>query len=144
MLLTTSKGCYLRIILLFASFFWTLENSFAGSSDDEVGPVISSVSINSCVGSITISVTSGALPYSYEWKDSGGTVLPYTSFIASGLTAGNYTVEVTDNNGDSTGPATYTVTNPPDLVGTVVVNDVTCRGDSDAQVVITMGNGNPG
>lgn len=144
MLLTTSKGYYLRIILLFVSFFWTLENSFAGSSDDEMGPVISSVSINSCVGSITISVTSGALPYSYEWKDSGGTVLPYTSFIASGLAAGNYTVEVTDNNGDSTGPATYTVTNPPDLVGTVVVNDVTCRGDSDAQVVITMGNGNPG
>lgn len=144
MLLTTSKGYYLRIILLFISFFWTVENSFAGSSDDEAGPVISSVSINSCVGSITISVTSGALPYSYEWKDSGGTILPYTSFIASGLAAGNYTVEVTDNNGDSTGPATYTVTNPPDLVGTVVVNDVTCRGDSDAQVVITMGNGNPG
>jgi len=30
------------------------------------------------------------------------------------------------------------------LVGTVVVNDVTCRGDSDAQIVVTMGNGNPG
>ncbi|OEK07022.1 hypothetical protein BFP71_05025 [Roseivirga misakiensis] len=120
------------------------KSGYSRVSDEEAGPVISSVNINSCVGSITISVTSGALPYSYEWKDNAGNVLPFTSFIASGLAAGNYTVEVTDNNGDSTGPATYTVTNPPDLVGTVVVNDVSCRGDSDAQVVVTMGNGNPG
>ncbi|MFY0591611.1 PKD domain-containing protein [Roseivirga sp.] len=144
MLLTPSKGRYLRIILLFTSFFLIVNSGFSLISDEEAGPVISSVSINSCVGSITISVTSGALPYSYEWKDNMGTILPFSSFIASGLTAGNYTVEVTDNNGDSTGPATYTVTNPPDLVGTVVVNDVSCRGDSDAQVVVTMGNGNPG
>jgi len=141
---TTNKRYYLRIILLLILFSCTAKQGFSNEEEDQSGPVISSVSINSCVGSITISVTSGVLPYTYEWKDSGGTVLPFTSFIASGLTAGNYTVEVTDGNGDSTGPATYTVTNPPDLVGTVVVNDVTCRGDSDAQIVVTMGNGNPG
>lgn len=141
---TTIKRYYLRIILLFIPFLLAAKSAFSSESDEEAGPIISSVSINSCVGSITISVTSGVLPYTYEWKDNSGTVLPITSFIASGLSAGNYTVEVTDGNGDSTGPATYTVTNPPDLVGTVVVNDVSCRGDSDAQVVITMGNGNPG
>ncbi|MBO3698687.1 SprB repeat-containing protein, partial [Roseivirga sp. E12] len=141
---TTNKRYYLRIILLLILFSCTAKQVFSAEEEEQAGPVISSVSINSCVGSITISVTSGVLPYSYEWKDSGGTTLPFTSFIASGLTAGNYTVEVTDGNGDSTGPATYTVTNPPDLVGTVVVNDVTCRGDSDAQIVVTMGNGNPG
>ncbi|OEK02778.1 hypothetical protein BFP97_15135 [Roseivirga sp. 4D4] len=141
---TTNKRYYLRIILLLILFSCTAKLGFASEDEEQTGPVISSVSINSCVGSITISVTSGVLPYTYEWKDNGGTVLPFTSFIASGLTAGNYTVEVTDGNGDSTGPATYTVTNPPDLVGTVVVNDVTCRGDSDAQIVVTMGNGNPG
>lgn len=144
MSVTTNKRYYLRIILLLILFSCTAKQGFASEEEEQAGPVISSVNINSCVGSITISVTSGVLPYTYEWKDSGGTVLPFTSFIASGLTAGNYTVEVTDGNGDSTGPATYTVTNPPDLVGTVVVNDVTCRGDSDAQIVVTMGNGNPG
>ncbi len=144
MLVTTNKRYCLRIILLFILFSCAVKEGFASESEEQAGPVISSVSINSCVGSITISVTSGVLPYSYTWRDNMGNVLPYTSFIASGLTAGDYSVEVTDGNGDSTGPATYTVTNPPDLVGSVVVNDVTCRGDSDAQIVVTMGNGNPG
>ena len=121
-----------------------MSTAFLGRAEEnQAGPVIASVNINSCVGSITISVTSGVAPYTYEWRDSGGTLLPSTSFVADNLTADNYTVTVTDFNGDSV-TATYTVTNPPDLVGTVVVNDVTCRGDSDAQVVVTMGNGNPG
>lgn len=141
---TTNKRYCLRIIILFTLFSCAVSQLFASDNSDEAGPVISSVNINSCQGSISISVTSGVLPYSYVWRDSGGTVLAFTSFVASGLTAGDYSVEVTDGNGDSTGPATYTVTNPPDLVGAVVVNDVTCRGDSDAQVVVTMGNGNPG
>ncbi len=141
---TTNKRYYLRIILLLIFFACTVKHGFSSEIEDQAGPVISSVSVNSCLGSITISVTSGVLPYSYVWRDNLGNVLPYTSFVASGLAAGDYSVEVTDGNGDSTGPATYTVTNPPDLVGTVVVNDVTCRGDSDAQIVVTMGNGNPG
>lgn len=141
---TTNKRYYLRIILLFILFSCAVKQGFSSENEDQAGPVISSVNVNSCQGSISISVTSGVLPYSYVWRDNVGTVLPFTTFIASGLAAGDYSVEVTDGNGDSTGPATYTVTNPPDLMGTVVVNDVTCRGDSDAQIVVTMGNGNPG
>lgn len=141
---TTNKRYYLRIILLLILFTCAVKQGFSSEIEDQAGPVISSVSVNSCLGAITISVTSGVLPYSYVWRDNLSNVLPYTSFVASGLAAGDYSVEVTDGNGDSTGPATYTVTNPPDLVGTVVVNDVTCRGDSDAQIVVTMGNGNPG
>ncbi|WP_420388570.1 PKD domain-containing protein [Roseivirga sp.] len=103
-------------------------------------PVIANVEINSCVGVITIGVT-GDAPFTYEWKDSGGNVVG-NSFILSGLAADDYSVTVTDADGD-TETATYTVTNPPNLVGSVVVNDVTCRGDSDAQVVVTMTNGSP-
>jgi gliding motility-associated-like protein len=106
------------------------------------GPVISSVNINSCVGEIRISVTSGVLPYTFAWEDSGGNPVGGNSFLITGLAADDYRVTVTDGNSDSI-TAIYTVTNPPDLVGSVVVNDVTCRGDSDAQVVVTMANGNP-
>ncbi len=140
MYFTTKKEHVIRIFIV----SMTMLCSFFGQESLAQNPVISSVNVNSCVGSITISVTSGVAPYTYEWKDDLGNVLPFTTFIASGLAAGDYTVEVTDNNGNSTGAATYTVTNPPDLVGSVVVNDVSCRGDSDAQVIITMANGNPG
>ncbi|HEY9116385.1 MAG TPA: SprB repeat-containing protein, partial [Roseivirga sp.] len=103
-------------------------------------PVIAGVNINSCVGVITINVTGNA-PFTYDWRDSGGNQVS-TSFIASGLSADNYTVTITDADGD-TETATYTVTNPPNLTGSVVVNDVTCREGADAQVIVTMSNGNP-
>lgn len=103
-------------------------------------PVIANVEINSCVGVITLGVT-GDAPFTYSWEDSGGNVVG-NSFILPGLAPDDYTVTVTDSDGDVI-TATYTVTNPPNLVGSVVVNDVTCRGDSDAQVVVTMANGNP-
>jgi len=110
--------------------------------EKESTPVIASVNINSCVGSITISVTDGTAPYNYVWRNSGGTVVGGNSFFVDGLAPDDYSVTVTDNDGDAIN-ATYTITNPPDLTGSVVVNDVTCRDNQDAQVIITMANGNP-
>lgn len=133
------KKSYVLPFLLFVIFMaFSTGNLFAQCINQ--CPVISNVNINSCEGVITVSV-SGDAPFSYDWRDSGGNQVA-TDFIATGLVPDNYTVTVTDADGD-TETATYTVTNPPNLVGTVVVNDVTCRGDSDAQVVVTMTNGNP-
>lgn len=136
MLITTGKKPFIRIIILFVLLFVWSKMGFAQ------GPVISSVTINSCVGEIRLSVTSGVLPYTFAWEDSGGNPVGGNAFLITGLVPDDYRVTVTDNNGDSI-TAVYTVTNPPDLVGSVVVNDVTCRGDSDAQVIVTMANGNP-
>jgi len=140
LLFKPNKKHDIKIIIFFVILVFAQISTFA--SEKIIGPVIASVNINSCEGSITIAVTSGVAPYTYVWKDSGGNILPSTVFIADNLVADNYTVTVTDDNGDSV-TATYTVTNPPDLTGVVVVNDVTCRGDADAQVVVTMNNGNP-
>src|SRR5690606_26770758 len=46
-------------------------------------------------GSATVSVTGGTLPYLYSWNTSP----VITTATPSGLTAGTYTVTVTDNNG---------------------------------------------
>ena len=57
-------------------------------------------------GSATVSASGGTLPYTYLWSPSG-----QTTATATGLSAGNYTVTVTDNNGCST-PALVTITQP--------------------------------
>jgi gliding motility-associated-like protein len=143
MRVTSAKKYFTGIILFAANFFFLNNPGFSAEKPEgDAGPVIAGVVINSCIGSITISVTSGTAPYSYAWEDSGGNPVGTNSFILSGLGPDNYSVTVTDALG-ATVTATYTVTDPPDLVGTVVVNNVTCRGDSDAQVVVTMSNGNP-
>lgn len=143
MRVTSTKEYFTGIILFVTLIFFLSHPGFSTENPEEdAGPVIAGVVINSCIGSITISVTSGTAPYTYAWEDSGGNPVGTNSFIVTGLGPDNYTVTVTDDNGDTV-VATYTVTNPPDLVGTVVVNNVTCRGDSDAQVIVTMSNGNP-
>ncbi|WP_422007816.1 PKD domain-containing protein [Roseivirga pacifica] len=137
MQIVTIKKSFTRIIVLFVAFLCV--NSTALFGQDTGDPVISTVNVNSCLGIITLSVD-GDKPFTYEWKDSGGTVVGSTRSIA-GLTPGDYTVTITDNDGDTT-TATYTITSPPNLTGDVTVNDVTCRGDADAQVVVDMINGN--
>lgn len=139
MSITSPKQSYSRTILLLVIMSMaSLPKLYAQCTNQ--CPVIANVEINSCVGVITIGVT-GDGPFTYSWEDSGGNIVG-TSFIVPGLAADDYTVTVTDKDGDTV-TATYTVTNPPNLVGSVVVNDVTCRGDSDAQVIVTMANGSP-
>lgn len=128
--------------VLFVTIALSLSGELILAGSEVNDPVIASVNINSCVGSITISVTDGTAPYSYVWRDSGGNDLGVNSFFIDGLGPDDYTVTVTGSDGDDV-TATYTITNPPDLTGSVVVNDVTCRDSQDAQVIITMANGNP-
>ena len=136
MLITHIKKWFIRIIILFVFIFCLAKSAYSQ------GPVISSVNINSCVGEIRISVTNGVIPYTFAWEDSGGNPVGGNSFLLNGIGADDYRITVTDGNGDMT-TAVYTVTDPPDLVGSVVVNDVSCKGGADAQVVVTMANGNP-
>src|SRR5690606_41792518 len=44
-------------------------------------------------GSASVTVSGGTAPYTYSWSPSGG-----TAATATGLTAGTYTVTVTDGN----------------------------------------------
>ena len=139
MSITPPKQLYSRIILLLVIMMTGgLTKVYAQCTNQ--CPVIANVEINSCVGVITLGVT-GDGPFAYEWKDSGGNVVG-NSFILPGLVPDDYTIKITDVDGDVV-TATYTVTNPPNLIGSVVVNDVTCRGDADAQVIVTMANGSP-
>jgi uncharacterized repeat protein (TIGR01451 family) len=96
----------------------------------------SSLTLVSCDGipngGIDLTPTGGASPYAYQWSNSA------TSGSNSGLTAGTYTVVVTDAQG-CTVSQTYTLT--PSVLITANVTDPTCHGGGNGTIDITPGGG---
>src|SRR5690606_4013712 len=73
----------------------------------------------------------------YAWSPSGG-----TSDTASNLTAGTYTVVVTDANGCTT-TKVFTITQPiPLMVQTASQTNVNCNGGSDGTASVSAIGGN--
>jgi hypothetical protein len=89
-------------------------------------------------GAASVSPAGGIAPYTYSWSPSGG-----TGSIATGLTAGSYTVTVTDNIGCQ-GTRNYTITQPPVLNGSTVVTNVACNGGTNGAINLTPSGGTPG
>ena len=76
-------------------------------------------------GSISLSVTGGVGPYSYDWADAPGSS---NSRNRTGLSSGDYSVTVTDANGCVVNSGTITL-NPPSGCGTITV----CQNDSNSR-----------
>ncbi len=89
-------------------------------------------------GAASVSPSGGIGGYTYSWSPSGG-----TGSIATGLTAGSYTVTVTDGLG-CTATRNYTITQPPVLNGTTVVTNVACFGGNTGAINLTASGGSPG
>jgi SprB repeat len=89
-------------------------------------------------GQINISVIGGTSPYTYSWTGTTNTTNNPT-----GLTAGFYTVTVTDNNG-CTKSATYEVTLILPLTATInQTQQISCFGSSNANLVVVPSGGRP-
>ncbi|RKR04851.1 putative secreted protein (Por secretion system target) [Flavobacterium sp. 90] len=86
-------------------------------------------------GSATVAATGGTGTYTYSWSPSGG-----TAATATGLSAGTYTVIVTDANNCFT-TQSFTLTEPNALVATIVPTDVTCNGGSNGSATATVTGG---
>jgi gliding motility-associated-like protein len=111
--------------------------------------VVSNVSQLNCYGgtdgSITlVQVTGGfAGNYSYNWSGSG-TGLVQGQRNQSGLSAGNYSVTITDNDTGCTTTESFTINEPSAL--TVSVNrlvDVKCKGALSGEIEVIAGGGTP-
>ncbi len=88
-------------------------------------------------GTATVAASGGTMPYTYAWSD--GT----TSAIVSGLTAGTYSVIVTDAD-DCTSECSIIIEEPTALVCEVVKeNDITCNGDNDGSATVNVMGGTP-
>ncbi len=85
-------------------------------------------------GAINITVTGGTSPYTYSWSHG-----PATEDV-SGLTAGTYTITVTDANACS-GSETYTINEPSILTLSAVTTPVSCNSGNDGAIDITVSGG---
>lgn len=88
-------------------------------------------------GSITAQVSGGIPPYSYRWLDSKETT-PHRS----GLPTGKYILIVSDAYGCSAEASAQLVA-PPQLVVTPNVKHVSCYGQSDGSITLSLRGGTP-
>ena len=88
-------------------------------------------------GEATIYVSGGTPPYSYQWSNGS------TSQTATSLSAGTYTVTVTDANGCSiTQQVSLSDPNAPNITLDSIVH-VACSGESTGAIFITVTGGTP-
>jgi len=118
-------------------------------------PSILSVSITSitnvlckgnATGSATVSATGGSGSYSYSWNSTP----TQTTAIASGLTIGNYTVTISDNNGCAVPiKLPVTITEPAALLNASSTsplfngNNISCFGGNNGSINLTPSGGTP-
>lgn len=88
-------------------------------------------------GTASVTATGGLSPYTYLWSASGG----QTTATATGLSAGTYSVTVTNSFG-CTAAASATVTQPSVLTITPTYTNVGCFGGSDGTATPTVSGGN--
>ncbi|MEZ4938742.1 MAG: gliding motility-associated C-terminal domain-containing protein [Crocinitomicaceae bacterium] len=89
-------------------------------------------------GQAEVSVSGGTAPYTYTWSPNVS-----SAATASGLSAGTYTVTVSDFNGCSDG-VTITITQPTALnaVASVTAN-VSCNGGNNGALNVNVSGGTP-
>ena len=102
--------------------------------------VITEESSISCAGDsdgeLQANPSGGTTPYDYLWDDPA----TQTTQIATGLSAGTYNVTVTDANG-CTDHASYNIADPSAINVTETITDVTCHGDNDGEITLTVVGG---
>lgn len=98
---------------------------------------LSNVQNESCAGqsdgSATASVTGGTLPYTYSWQPTGG-----NTANASNLSAGNYTILVTDAAG-CTATDNFTINSGSSISATPSINNASCGTENGSISILASG-----
>jgi autotransporter-associated beta strand protein len=88
-------------------------------------------------GTASASASGGTAPYTYLWNNNS------TAQSLSGLTAGIYTVTITDAKGCSKS-SSYTVTEPNALIATPSGTNIDCNGNVNGTASVSVNGGTPG
>ncbi|MBI4929431.1 MAG: gliding motility-associated C-terminal domain-containing protein [Bacteroidetes bacterium] len=86
-------------------------------------------------GSATASVTVGGSPFTYLWSNS------QSGATASNLTAGNYSVLITDANGCTTSQSVSITQPAASLSSSVTSTNITCNGMNDGTAFVNANGG---
>ncbi len=90
-------------------------------------------------GTASITVSGGTLPYTYQWNTP-----VQTGNTATNLTAGSYTVIVTDANACTLPPINITIEQPSTPITTILNKiDPSCNGGSDGSASVIAQGGTP-
>lgn len=115
---------------------YTLNNS-SGTLNGSV-TTITNESCGNSSGAIDVTITGGATPYTYSWSNGA------TTEDISGLSAGTYTLTVTDANGCQKVISAEVLNDAGTLtISSIIVNDESC-GAADGSIDITITGGTPG
>ena len=87
-------------------------------------------------GSVSMNPVGGTSPYTYLWAIPGNP----TTAVVNNLTAGTYSVTVTDANGCNINRS-VTLNNPPTVTTSIATTDALCQGSCDGIAVATVTNG---
>jgi gliding motility-associated-like protein len=94
-------------------------------------------------GAIDVTISGGTMPYSYNWSTTDGNGIVENSINQNTLTAGTYTLAVTDTNNCTTF-SNYTLTEPQGLQITITSKiDVLCFGNATGSIAISVLGGTP-
>jgi len=88
-------------------------------------------------GSIQINISGGNPPYTFLWSNSD------TTNYISGLTAGYYTITITDGIGCSLVQST-SISQPPQLQAYATTNPTNCYNGNDGNAIVNIVGGTPG
>lgn len=105
---------------------------------DVQGVVTDATCSNTCDGSIALTITGGQAPYNITWAPAPGS--GQGTAAVGGLCAGIWQVTVADAAGCDT-VVSFTVNAPPPLDVQMTITDVTCAGDCDGEVLLTVTGG---
>ncbi|MFB6306602.1 MAG: hypothetical protein ABEH43_06385, partial [Flavobacteriales bacterium] len=93
-------------------------------------------------GIVTVSVSGGTPGYDHEWVDGFGTIVGTTDTVDT-LSAGTYTVTVTDTNGCSKQASASVGNASGGSVSIAIDKNVSCNGVCDGQATAHMSGGTP-
>ncbi len=109
--------------------------------DSAITVVVSTLQIITCFnsnnGSMKATPTGGSAPFNFKWSTGQETQ------VVEGLSAGSYTVTITDNNGCSANAVTV-ISQPPTIALNAIITPASCISGQGGLIRLNVSGGTPG